>query len=453
MKNFLLFLVILTMTGSFVYAQSEVSVAPGDGTLSQAITDAVDGDILLLVPDALYSESAAFSFGTIVDKNITIAAEGDGSTMAQVQILTAPDGESNAIFFKVGNNASLTLSGLELDGSYNDAANAEYLVQWYMGEFPAPTTVKKIKLENCYIHDFNSHVLSAGNGDMKANVIVDSTLIDNVVMENTGTSIYYKYAGSNYVSVTNSTFNGINSYGIRIAGPGENSLPDNTPVVVIDHTTWYNIGWSDGREIILGEKGPILNQWTVSNSILVKQVEKSKTVINIKDMPTPDLATINNICLWDVGVRNWRDHPVSDTLAIDPEFADPDNGDFTLPEGSQLLTFASDGGAIGDPRWAANAPTAVEGEKSVPSVFALSQNYPNPFNPNTCIDFRLEKSGLTRLTVYDLLGRNVATLVNENLTAGQHRVLFDAANLPSGIYVYQLNSAGEVLTRKMMLLK
>jgi hypothetical protein len=85
--------------------------------------------------------------------------------------------------------------------------------------------------------------------------------------------------------------------------------------------------------------------------------------------------------------------------------------------------------------------------------FTLSQNYPNPFNPSTEITFSLPQAGQTMLRVYNLLGQEVATLVNEHRNAGTHRVTFDANSLPSGMYVYRLESGASSVSRKMMLSK
>mgnify|MGYP006298571801 FL=1 len=252
--------------------------------------------------------------------------------------------------------------------------------------------------------------------------------------------------------MTNSTFNTVSSYGFRVSGPVESNLPEHTPSVVIDRTTWYNVGTDDGREIILCEKGPHLGNWQVSNSILVKQINKDKTVINIKETLSPEQAVIHNICMWDVGNRNWRDHPVSDTLNVDPQFADPENGDFTLPAGSQLLSFGSDGGPIGDPRWATSA-TQVDKNLATPSEFVLEQNYPNPFNPTTTISFQLKKTGETRLVIYDLLGHEMQVLLNKPMPAGTHSIEMNATDMPSGIYLYQLQSSGQTSTKKMTILK
>jgi hypothetical protein len=85
--------------------------------------------------------------------------------------------------------------------------------------------------------------------------------------------------------------------------------------------------------------------------------------------------------------------------------------------------------------------------------FALSQNYPNPFNPSTQIRFTLQSSDVTRLTVYDVLGREVAVLVNGTLAAGAHSVTFDASNLTSGVYMYKLEAGGMTMTKRMTLVK
>jgi hypothetical protein len=90
---------------------------------------------------------------------------------------------------------------------------------------------------------------------------------------------------------------------------------------------------------------------------------------------------------------------------------------------------------------------------TVVNGYALSQNYPNPFNPTTKINFELVAPGYTTLKVYDMLGNEVATLVQNELTTGTHSVNFNAANLASGTYVYQLNVNGTRITNKMVLLK
>jgi len=91
----------------------------------------------------------------------------------------------------------------------------------------------------------------------------------------------------------------------------------------------------------------------------------------------------------------------------------------------------------------------------IPEKFSLSQNYPNPFNPVTKIKFDISGISLaqTFLYVYDLIGREIAVLVNQHLKPGTYEVDFDGSNLPSGVYYYKLESGGFIETKKMVLIK
>ncbi len=88
-----------------------------------------------------------------------------------------------------------------------------------------------------------------------------------------------------------------------------------------------------------------------------------------------------------------------------------------------------------------------------PVDFTLDQNYPNPFNPETRINFTVAKSGYVSLRVFDLLGKEVAKLVDDELAPGSYSRIFSASNLPSGVYVYRLEAEGVNISRKMNLLK
>ncbi len=95
----------------------------------------------------------------------------------------------------------------------------------------------------------------------------------------------------------------------------------------------------------------------------------------------------------------------------------------------------------------------VGATKPLPTEFALHQNYPNPFNPSTVINYDLPKAVYVRLVVYDMLGREVATLVNGTQEAGYKSVQLDASNMPSGLYIYRLNAGTYASVRKMLMLK
>ena len=100
-----------------------------------------------------------------------------------------------------------------------------------------------------------------------------------------------------------------------------------------------------------------------------------------------------------------------------------------------------------------NNVTGIENETQIPKNYTLSQNYPNPFNPSTRINFELPKAGFTTLSVYDILGRKVEILLNKELSEGRYSINFNASKLPSGVYIYILQSRGAMIVKKMMLLK
>ena len=90
---------------------------------------------------------------------------------------------------------------------------------------------------------------------------------------------------------------------------------------------------------------------------------------------------------------------------------------------------------------------------ALPSAFVLQQNYPNPFNPSTQIAYGLTAQGHVTLKVYDVIGREVAEVVNSVQSAGWHSARFDASNLASGVYYYTLKAGNLVESKKMLLLK
>ncbi len=97
--------------------------------------------------------------------------------------------------------------------------------------------------------------------------------------------------------------------------------------------------------------------------------------------------------------------------------------------------------------------TSVDRGPETVGRMELEQNYPNPFNPSTQIRFTLQSSDVTRLAVYDVIGREVAVLVDGMMSAGQHQATFNADGLPSGMYLVRLEAGGQVMTRKMSLVK
>lgn len=101
-----------------------------------------------------------------------------------------------------------------------------------------------------------------------------------------------------------------------------------------------------------------------------------------------------------------------------------------------------------------NSPTAVETRETTPAQFGLQQNYPNPFNPSTSIRFSLSNAGYVTLKVYNILGAEVATLIDNQIrSAGEHSITFDARGISSGVYLYKLQVGQQTALNKMLLLR
>ena len=141
------------------------------------------------------------------------------------------------------------------------------------------------------------------------------------------------------------------------------------------------------------------------------------------------------------------------------------NGTFT-PAGDQMSGTwnANIKGTICSGNWGPVGPaTSVEDESGLPKQFALEQNFPNPFNPSTTIKYELPTSTVVRLSVFDMLGREVSVLVNDRRDAGVHEVKFsakggsasggDGSSLASGLYFYRLQAGDFVSTKKLVLLR
>jgi hypothetical protein len=95
----------------------------------------------------------------------------------------------------------------------------------------------------------------------------------------------------------------------------------------------------------------------------------------------------------------------------------------------------------------------IEVDANLPAKFQLEQNYPNPFNPVTLIKYQLPIKSSVSLKIFDILGKEIETLVNEVKDAGYYQVSFDASNLSSGIYLYTLQTENYFTSKKMILLK
>jgi hypothetical protein len=184
--------------------------------------------------------------------------------------------------------------------------------------------------------------------------------------------------------------------------------------------------------IAIGDKGPIVPE--------VGEIYGFAIMNHDNDSNTRDGSIEWAAVLTDQVWNNCNDHGYIELLE--------DHKIRYVPESFRDPSLYNDNPGMYEP-----SGTAVSQKSAIKKNFALFQNYPNPFNPTTTIAYTLRVDGQVWLSVYDLKGKEVAVLVDDIQSAGSHEARFSGANLTSGIYIYKLVTADQVVTRKMMLLK
>ncbi|MEW6060537.1 MAG: family 10 glycosylhydrolase [Bacteroidota bacterium] len=253
----------------------------------------------------------------------------------------------------------------------------------------------------------------------QANAIADST------------ALIISYTPSNYDVTSDTIFITNNSAlnTVKIAVRGNSPRP--TMKMVNSSIVFGNVRVGDTLWKSLGVTNQSLNALKIDSLALVPS---SKGVFRIGTHSFPLTIAQNDTVLLTIGFLPDTTTLFFDTLMV---YSNATNS----PTKAVLFGIGQD-------------PMSVEPVTGLPpTAYHLEQNFPNPFNPTTTLSFTLPKAGYTVLKIYDVLGREVATVVDEMLDAGTHRYQFNGSNLSSGVYLYRLVSGTYVETRKMVLQK
>ena len=221
------------------------------------------------------------------------------------------------------------------------------------------------------------------------------------------------------------------------------------------------------------------NRVTVKNTIFWNNYAPSGSTIAFKktsgddtlDFSYSDIDTVKSDWLYhgeyssEKKLFNWNEG----SICKDPLFADEDRSDFTLQKCSPCIDSGDpladcsmepqpNGGRINMGAFGGTSLAAVTSletllEQPVPEIFSLSQNYPNPFNPLTTINYELPSTNYVDLSIYNLLGQKIATLVNQKQPAGRYQIQWNARGFASGVYYYRLIAGSLVETKKLVLLR
>ncbi|OGU77132.1 MAG: hypothetical protein A2W11_11295 [Ignavibacteria bacterium RBG_16_35_7] len=246
--------------------------------------------------------------------------------------------------------------------------------------------------------------------------------------------------------------------GIAINGNSNPRFVNNTISMNSANDGGGILSWNNSHPII--ENSILWNNSAPINPEISECCNSTTTVL-YSDVPGgwPGIGNINTDPLFTDTINFYLseiskciDAGNPDSTFNDPE--DPLNPGYAL--WPAMGTLRNDMGTYGGPGAAGQLPVSVEEPdpiNQIPIRFALYQNFPNPFNPTTVISWQLPISGYVSLKVYDVLGNEITTLVNEEKPAGSNEIEFDASGLPSGIYFYKLQAGNFVETKKMILLK
>jgi Secretion system C-terminal sorting domain len=214
------------------------------------------------------------------------------------------------------------------------------------------------------------------------------------------------------------------------------------PGMLTDKTSWPYINVTNNDSVDPGFDAPLVQTAAGNMAAFVDTIWHNNQAANgfrpyVYALNNPPSLTSD----WPNVASNW---------AATQGYPVPENLKYT---NSALMAAASDGKPLGDLNWFKGIVGIHEIPNSTPTKFILNQNYPNPFNPTTTIRYSIPQSGFVILKVFNLLGQEVATLVNQEQKSGEYNVDFDASNLASGIYMYKIQSGNFNLTKKMILLK
>ncbi|MCD6374216.1 MAG: DUF5123 domain-containing protein, partial [Caldisericaceae bacterium] len=310
-----------------------IKVEAGTDVIKQAIDAAEPGDIIELVTSGgLYLSTDQIT----IDKDITIrGAEG----LYTKPILKYIGSSTGAYMFKVVGSPKIMVQNLEFDGdgtAEGAAAKAKYAFRLDNGDVNGTMNVK---IDNCDFHDFNEKIIKP-----YPDCGIDSLIVHNSTFSNGAKEGITLYSGSSsdpqvnldYAEFFNCTFYGFAREGIK----GDTN--PNT-VVRVNHCTFYDCGKSSKGMIYFDDMADV----EVKNSLFIKN-----SYGDYFSRFESSSSLFHHNAVWDVVSWKVSSATVSDTFHVDPKFADPDNGDFTLATDSPVLSLGDDGQPLGDIRWA-----------------------------------------------------------------------------------------------------
>jgi hypothetical protein len=369
---------------------------------------------------------------------------------------TSPQIINCILINNVAGGDSIRSSGYFADGGAIDCVSS------------SPIIKNNIIMNNCANHTGGGiHFLNKSSGIVENNIIKNNLNLG--CYGGGGIALFlesYPLIINNLISNNNARYYGLGGYGGGIICMNSNPRIINNTIV--NNTTRNNDLLGEGGGIrVRGLPSPIIINCIIWNN-------EAKDSLENLDFQTYGWNWTLDVSYSNIenGIYNIISTSPETIMNINPNFIDPQNGNFQLrsdspcidagiPDSTGLFLPLYD--LFGNNRVHNNRidmgayefiiPTRINDDHSPMINYRLSQNYPNPFNPTTKISYSLPKSSLVQLKIFNLLGQEIATLVNEEKPAGNYEVNFNASNLPSGVYLYKIQAGDYIETKKMILLK
>ncbi|RZP29230.1 T9SS type A sorting domain-containing protein, partial [bacterium] len=273
----------------------------------------------------------------------------------------------------------------------------------------------------------------------------NSTIANNVSNHNSGGGIFLGSESGQASIVVHATFNRLTIVNNSALSGG--AIFCWSAILNLYHSTLAqneasNIEWSGG--------GLASHYVTEPNIISSLFYDNTPNSIHNGYPYTPVLVAYSLVQEQWVGAGN--------LINVDPLFCDPDSGDYSLAENSPCVGAGEGGSNMGAYEIGCDPIILSTSSELLPVTYTLHQNYPNPFNPVTRLRYDLAENSLVNITIYDMVGRQVKTLINQTQDAGYRSIVWDATNdygkpVSAGIYLYQIQAGKYISTKKMVLLK
>jgi hypothetical protein len=404
-----------------------------------AIDDAVDGDTVMLA-DGIFSGRANFDL-RYNGKEITVCSQSGNAEACVIDVQGRDDGISQRGFiFDHNENWESELRDLSIIHGSADALCPDCEGGAIEINNAEPTIINVICRDN----------FAASGGGISCNhgtaYIYNCQLLNNTSFEGGG----FYCLDSSQADMVQCLVSG-NSAAIDGGGI---TMSSNCTAHIFNCTISNNSSNVGGGATVLGSDPVIINSIISFNSGAASFYADSGAHL-----------TISYTDIFGNSGGDWIDSitgpfGVNGNINQDPMFADTANGDFHLTQNSPCID-------AGDPFWIRdpdstiadmgafyyNQASIVNDGTPLSKNFSLSQNYPNPFNASTTIEYSLPSASNVNIDIYDILGRIITTLLNGQQQAGRHQIIWNAAGLSSGIYLCRMQAAGDVVYKKMILLK